>query len=145
MIANREQGFTLVEILIVLGLLGVMLAVVVPNLTGFLGRGQIEAWRQDRNVLQLAADGYYTDIASRAARRYPTLDGTSSDTPTATVYINMTHLISEGYLRDVPRSSHASSGNPGGSDGTYVWFVDSRGVISSTATNGTRGYADTFP
>ena len=135
----------MVEILIVLGLLGVLLAVVVPNLTGFLGRGQIEAWRQDRNVLQVAIDGYYTDIASRTARRYPTLDGTSSDTPTASVYINMTHLMSEGYLRDVPRSSHASSGNPGGSDGNYVWFVDGRGVISSTTSSDTRGYADAYP
>ena len=152
---KREGGFTLIEILIVLGLLGVLMAVVVPNLTGFLVRGQSQAYDQDRQTIQVAVDAYYTDI-SRGSRKYPTLDGTSAPLaatfPYANVYyIDMSRLISEGYLREAPQSSRSTSqtplcgGNPGGRSGSYIWFVDSRGVVTSTNCAGTTGYANTYP
>ena len=38
-----EKGFTLIELLIVVAILGILAAVVVPNIARFLGRGETEA------------------------------------------------------------------------------------------------------
>jgi len=40
---NTQNGFTLIEIMIVILLLGVLTAVIVPNLSRFLGSGAIGA------------------------------------------------------------------------------------------------------
>lgn len=72
-----EKGFTLIEIIIVLAVLGVLAAVVVPNVSGFLGRGKERGWNSDRDTLQAAVDSYRTDVAHRAAagNPWPTLGG----------------------------------------------------------------------
>ena len=126
-----EAGVTLIEMLIVLALIGILLAVVVPNLGGFFGRGKDRAYEADRRLIQGAVDGYYTDFARRPRTgKYPTAKGNGAASATTNGYINFTHLVSEQYLRNVPDS--ASSDNPGGSAGTYSWWVQLSGVLTST-------------
>lgn len=38
-----EKGFTLIELLVVIAILGIIAAVIVPNLGRFFGRGKVEA------------------------------------------------------------------------------------------------------
>ena len=42
-IHRESKAFTLVELLIVIAILGVLAAVVLPNVTGLVGEGQAEA------------------------------------------------------------------------------------------------------
>jgi len=77
-----EKGFTLVEIIIVLAVMGVLAAVVIPNVSGFLGRGKERSWAADRDILQAAVDTYRTDIGNRSGNSWPTLGaliGTPAD------------------------------------------------------------------
>lgn len=79
---RNEKGFTLIEIVIVLAVLGILAAVVVPNVSGFVGRGKERGWEADRGLLQAAVDSYRTDISARSGNPWPTLGnlkGTPSD------------------------------------------------------------------
>ncbi len=56
-----EKGFTLIELLIVVAILGVLAAVVIPNVGRFIGRGESEAADTERTNVQTAVIAMMTD------------------------------------------------------------------------------------
>ena len=56
-----EKGFTLIELLIVVAILGVLAAVVIPNVGRFIGRGETEAAETELTNLQTAVIAMMTD------------------------------------------------------------------------------------
>ena len=56
-----EKGFTLIELLIVVAILGVLAAVVIPNVGRFIGRGEQEAWETEFANIQSATVAMMTD------------------------------------------------------------------------------------
>jgi len=56
-----EAGFTLVELLIVLAILAILVAVVLPNFTGLLGKSQNTAASAELNIVQTAVDAKMAD------------------------------------------------------------------------------------
>jgi len=58
---RREKGFTLIELLIVVAILGVLAAVVIPNVGRFIGRGEEEAWQTELSNLQTAVVAMMVD------------------------------------------------------------------------------------
>jgi len=56
-----EKGFTLIELLIVVAILGVLAAVVIPNVGRFIGRGEEEAGETEFANIQAAVVAMMTD------------------------------------------------------------------------------------
>ena len=56
-----EKGFTLIELLIVVAILGVLAAVVIPNVGRFIGRGETEAGETELSNVQSAVVAMMVD------------------------------------------------------------------------------------
>ncbi|MFC1999074.1 type II secretion system protein [Chloroflexota bacterium] len=75
-----QKGFTLIELLIVVAILGVLAAVIIPNVSRFLGRGEEEAKITEKTTVQQAVLTLMIDNKLGAALAAP-VDGTALDLP----------------------------------------------------------------
>lgn len=66
---GRQRGFTLIEIMVVVIILGILAAIVAPNVIGRVGEAQVTAARQDLRSIESALKLYRLDNFS-----YPTTE-----------------------------------------------------------------------
>ncbi len=81
-VCHGQKGFTLIELLIVVAILGVIAAVVIPNVTAFMGTADLSAARTEASNVKTAALGYYAEQSPPA---WPTGSGDLGDYLTGTL------------------------------------------------------------
>lgn len=81
-LAKKEEGFTLVELLVVIVILGILAAIVVFAVGGITDKGDASATATDRSVLETAQEAHFANAS-------------------AGVYASETELVNKRYLRAV--------------------------------------------
>jgi type II secretion system protein G len=79
---KSEQGFTLVEMLVVLFIIGIIIAIALPNFISASKKANVQADKANRRMITMQIDNYYLDFGV-----YPK---------------TIQELVTKKYLRSVP-------------------------------------------
>ena len=79
-----QRGFTLIEMLVVIAVMGVLAAVVVPNVIGFIGGGQTQGAATELDIVQTAIDSMMVDKGLTAVTAVTTATSAMASFPDGT-------------------------------------------------------------
>ncbi len=120
-----EKGFTLIELLIVVAILGVLAAIVIPNVGRFIGRGKTEGAATELASIQSAVFAMMVDnnLSSLVEIR----DATNA-TANMTIFPNAAYHL---YTMNVSGTvvNYVAAGT---TKGTY--YVDALGTVTQNST-----------
>ena len=105
---GAEEGFTLVELLIVIVILGVLSAVVVFSVVGVSNKSTTSACKSDAKSVETASETYYSQNSAYAP--------------------NVTALVTANLLRQAPPTTNTAT------NGYYIQYVS--GTVTGTLNSG---------
>jgi general secretion pathway protein G len=132
---RTRRGFTLIEVLVVVAVIGIIVAVAIPNLLNALQRAKQKKSMADMRTLALTIESYSVDL-----NRYPAAAGyalPSGLTLPSTAITALQGIVTPTYLKTLPLT-----------DGWSSWFtysVTPDGQDYALRSNGSDGLPESTP
>ncbi|MFC2016445.1 type II secretion system protein [Chloroflexota bacterium] len=127
-----EKGFTLIELLIVVAILGVLAAVVIPNVGRFIGRGETEAAETELSNMQSAVVAMMTDCGIPQFTSNSTLTETGTNNTNNMNWFPSTLYPLYGNTRALGATAAVNYVASNETHGTYS--VDIYGTVTQNST-----------
>lgn len=146
---RSQLGVTIIEMLIVVAVIGILAAIAVPSLTGFLSTSKEESIRSDKGSLQSAVDGYRSansntipikvevgDTVTTASNSITNCLTNASGSlrtspPKNNCFLDLEALATGGFLSSASSVTSASSDNAAGNTGLYSWVLMTNGEVTA--------------
>ncbi len=123
LVAKKNRGFTLIELIVVIAILGILIAILVPSMIGFINNARRAAVLAEAKTVYTAAQAYVTQ---QVAIENKAVGGAGFVVPT------LDNLKTQGYLENAPTGTLTAP------------TINANGTITTLIyTN--NGYTATFP
>jgi type IV pilus assembly protein PilA len=119
---NRQKGFTLIEVLVVIGIIGILAAIAIPQFASYRKKGFDSVARSDLKNAATAEEATYADSGAYVACDSP------SDCSTKLAGFRFSKTMTNGTLSFSPTSGDSGDGFTGSAkhpEGTATFNWDS--------------------
>jgi type IV pilus assembly protein PilA len=113
-----QKGFTLIELLIVVAILGILAAVIIPNVSTFMNTGRLNAARTEAENVKTAALAFYADHNTDTVAGWPN----TSTNLTNGNYV--TGSLKGAYTFDTTSGKITAAGTTYGTPSLFNWDFD---------------------
>ena len=114
---NNQKGFTLVELMVVIGIIGVLFAIALPNLLGYAGRARDTGAAQALRGFHDRSMAYFSDRGPATFVTGAKSPGLKWDPHDSIDFGNSISMSKAGVVSGFPTASHKDSGT--------IYYLDS--------------------
>lgn len=127
---KQQKGFTLIELMITVAIIGILVSVAYPSYTSYIRRGKITDAHAALADYRIKLEQYYQDN-----RNYGTAGSDCVATAPSSTYFNITCTANTAQTFTATAASNTGQGL-GSSAGDYTYTIDETNTRSTTKFNG---------